>query len=239
MCEVWFFLAVNFLVIVGGTVALKCARRWFLDFSRKCHDSHSVVVDGPYDNLSVVRLLAGDVNVVYSPLGGGRYLPRERTVLLEYPLGSKFLWALLEAAHESGHANRHCSLALSWFTSTPVRRVCSVVVPATLCFLAGLVIKPLYSGIFYLLTLCLWALFVAALTWDKLCACQLSRRWLCSYLRECGHEALCNFVSKMVRAEMVFQILDGVAMFVFVSGVMGFFWSYGGFLHVLRALRSG
>jgi hypothetical protein len=214
-------------------------RRWFKSFCRNVCDARRVAVDGPEDNFSVVGLLAGDLKVAYCPVGGGRYLPRERTVLLKHPPGSKGLWALLEAAHEAAHAARTVWL-VRLLALTPARRAFSAVAVLALSFLAGRLAGPgRLSAALWAVLLAFLAAFLTALAWDEVRACRISKEWLCAYLEKCGCGGWRSLVSWVVRAEIAFEILDHLALFVLFGGASGFFWSYGRLMYCFAAGKIG
>lgn len=220
-------LFTSLLLMAIGMMLLLIIRKRFLKIFKEINDSCAVTISGPQDNFSVINELAGNVKAIYTPLVGGRYLQHERTVLLSYPPGSKVLWALLEAAHEAVHA-AHSQTFVELLASTPERRLLSFAVPAALAFLVGYqTFHPVISTILLIALVSFPLAILAAITIDEVRACLLSGRWLSSYLGKWGNEAYQGVVEKMIRAEVVFEVLDGFALFLLFGGAVIFFWAFG------------
>ncbi|MDR9785836.1 MAG: hypothetical protein RJR37_00895 [Peptococcaceae bacterium MAG4] len=221
-------LIFGLLIIIVGMVSLLVMRTCFSKFFRQIKESHATAeINGPLDNCGVVAELARNVKTVYSLVGGGRYLSREKTVLLSYPPESKSLWALWEAAHEAGHAANPHPLA-DLLASTPLRRTFSLAAPVAMSYFLGWQVAHKVASLVLLAVLMgLPLITLAAITHDEVRRCLFSRRWMRSYLEKQGCEIYQGIVAKMMYTEVAFEILDGLALFLFFEGAVILFFSLG------------
>lgn len=193
-------------------------------------ESGTTEIPGPFDNSSCVKAIADKTRVVYSSINGARYVSRDKTIYLSYPQGSKNLWALLEAVHEAGHAScPHFLVEL--LASSKLRKTFSLIVPATLSFFTGWLFQDYgFSVSLLFLLMAVPTLAVVAISHDEIKISNFSRVWLSSYLKNCGLEKYIALIEIMVRAEKIFMVLDGFALFLIFAGANISLWAMGGLL---------
>ncbi|ACX51881.1 hypothetical protein Adeg_0735 [Ammonifex degensii KC4] len=209
-----------FLAVVLKEVRKKHLGEAFEELKRVC----TLEVDGPLDNFGVVAEIAPDVEPVFAP-GSGRYLVKEKKVLLSYPQGSRQLLALLEAAHEAGHA-LHRVRAIDWMYDPRLKN--SAYLLLTLAALAFVLLWPgnRTAACAALLSplLVLYSLFVAVRAYEELKAVFFSFRWLSSYLNGLGLDrkefrTLVCVLRAKTAMEAAFVVINGLACLSFALGL--------------------